>query len=324
MSEISHRFIETNGIRMHIAEAGQGPLVLLCHGFPEFWYSWRHQLTALAEAGFHVVAPDQRGYGQTESPESIEAYNIMQLTGDIIGLVNALKEEQAVIVGHDWGAQVASHCALFRPDLFSAVVLLSVPFLPRYEGDIPPTELMKQLFSDGVFYQVYFQEPGKAEADMELDVRKTMISTMYSSSGSAPPDKQWRYVIGKGRSFKQAFSLPDKLPDWLLEKDIEYITSEFERTGFRGGLNWYRNIDFNWAMTPFLEGAKLRQQALYIGGERDGVLRLYNSQVKSLEQNVPNLKRKIIVPHVGHWINQEQPQEINRLLIQFLTELNDG
>ncbi len=323
MNEISHRFIETNGIRMHIAEAGQGPLVLLCHGFPEFWYSWRHQLTALADAGFHAVAPDQRGYGQTESPEAVEAYNIMQLTGDIIGLVNTLEEEQAVIVGHDWGAQVASHCALFRQDMFSAVVLLSVPFLPRYPGNIPPTELMKQIYSDEVFYQVYYQEPGKAEADMEFDVRKSIMATMYSLSGSAPSDKQWRYVIDKGETFRQSYSLPGTLPDWLLEKDVDYLTSEFERTGFRGGLNWYRNIDFNWEMTPFLAGAKLSQPALYIGGERDGVLRIYRSQVGMLEQNVPNLQRKIIIPNMGHWINQECPLEINSLLIKFLKNLND-
>ncbi len=323
MHEISHRFIETNGIRMHIAEAGHGPLVLLCHGFPEFWHSWRYQLTALADAGFHAVAPDQRGYGQTEAPESIKSYNIMQLTGDIIGLVNALKEGQAVIVGHDWGVQVASHCALFRPELFAAVVLLSVPFLPRYPGDIPPIELMKQIYSDGVFYQVYFQEPGKAEADMEFDVRKTMMAMMYSLSGSAPPDKQWRYVIDEGQSFRKTSFLPDSIPEWLLEEEVDYITSEFERTGFCGGLNWYRNIDFNWEMTPFLTGAKLRQPALYIGGELDGVLRMYSSQVDALEQNVPNLRGKIIIPKVGHWINQESPQEINSLLIQFLTDLND-
>jgi len=324
MKDISTRYLEVNGIRMNIAEAGQGPLIVLCHGFPEFWYSWRHQLTALAEAGFHAVAPDQRGYGQTESPEPIEAYNIMQLTGDIIGLVQALGKERAVIVGHDWGAQIASHCALFRQDMFSAVALLSVPFLPRYQGSIPPTDLMKRIYKDGEFYQVYFQEPGKAEADLEFNVRKTVLSTLYSLSGAAPPDKQWRYVIEKGKTFGHSSSLPEKLPDWLLEKDVDFMTAEFERTGFRGGLNWYRNIDFNWAMTPFLAGAKLRQPVLYIGGAQDGVLQIYCSQVDELERNVMNLHGKIILPEVGHWINQERPQEVNNLLIQFLSDINNG
>ncbi len=323
MNDISHRYLETNGIRMHIAEAGKGPLVLLCHGFPEGWYSWRHQLTALAEAGFHAVAPDQRGYGKTDAPESIKAYNIMHLTGDIIGLVHALEEERAAIVGHDWGAQVASHCALFRPELFSAVALLSVPFLPRHQGKMPPTSLMKKAYSEGEFYQVYFQEPGKAEADLEFDVHKTMTTILYSLSGSAPPQKQWKYVIEKGKAFGHASLLPKKLPDWLQEKDINYMVAEFERTGFRGGLNWYRNIDFNWEMTPFLAGAKPRQPALYIGGKQDGVLRIYRSQVDALEQNVPNLRNKIILPHVGHWINQERPQEVNNLLLRFLTDLRN-
>ncbi len=162
MTSVTHRFVETNSIKMHIAEQGQGPLVILCHGFPECWYSWRHQLSALAEAGFHAVAPDQRGYGQTDQPEAIEAYNIFQLVGDIVGLVNALGEEQAFIVGHDWGAVVAWHCALLRPDIFSAITLLSVPYKPRSWEDMQPTEAMKLMAGEQEFYQLYFQEPGKA------------------------------------------------------------------------------------------------------------------------------------------------------------------
>jgi pimeloyl-ACP methyl ester carboxylesterase len=174
MVEVTHRKIETNGIQMHIAEAGEGPLVLMCHGFPELWYTWRHQLTALAEAGFHAVAPDQRGYGQTDRPEPISAYNIFQLTGDIIGLVNALGESRASIIGHDWGSVVTQYCALFRPDIFKAVVLLSVPYLTRVRGTTPPIAIMKKMYGENIFYQVYFQEPGKAEADLERDARRSM------------------------------------------------------------------------------------------------------------------------------------------------------
>ncbi len=322
MEKITHRFVETNGIRMHIAERGKGPLVVLTHGFPELWYSWRYQMVALAKAGFHAVAPDQRGYGQTDRPDPIEAYDIFQLTGDIVGLVNALGEDRAAIIGHDWGSVVAYHCALFRPDLFPAVALLSVPFLPRVGGKIPPTEIMKKIYGEEVFYQVYFQEPGKAEADMEADIRKTMLSTLFSLSGSAPPEKRWRYVYRKSEKLLDTYFLPEKPPPWLTEKDISYFVHEFQRTGFRGGLNWYRNIDRGWASTPFLEGAKLLQPCLFIAGELDPVIRMYRKPLESLEMSVPNLKGKTILPGAGHWVNQERPEEVNHLLVQFLKSLS--
>lgn len=227
---------------------------------------------ALGEAGFHAVAPDQRGFGQTDRPEAIEAYNILQLTGDIVGLVNALGEPQAVIVGHDWGSVVAAHCALLRPDIFHAVVLLSVPFLPPFGGKTHPTEIMKKMYGDEVFYQVYFQEPGKAEAEMEVDVHGFMRMALYSHSGSPPPEKRWRFTYGKGEKFVRHISMPEKLPAWLTEEDVEYFAGEYARTGFTCGLNWYRNIDRNWELTPFLDGAKLRQPALFVAGEVDGVL----------------------------------------------------
>jgi pimeloyl-ACP methyl ester carboxylesterase len=322
MEQITHRFIETNGIRMHIAERGKGPLVVFTHGFPELWYSWRYQLVALARTGFHAVAPDQRGYGQTDRPEPIAAYDIFQLTGDIVGLVNALGEDRAVIIGHDWGSVVAYHCALFRPDLFPAVALLSVPFLPRVGGKIPPTEIMKKIYGEEIFYQVYFQEPGKAEADMEDDIRRTMLSTLFSLSGSASPEKRWRYVYHKSERLLDTYLLPEKPPEWLAEKDITYFVHEFQRTGFRGGLNWYRNMDRNWALTPFLEGAKLRQPTLFLAGDLDPVIRMYRKPVESLEMSVPHLKGKVILPGVGHWVNQERPEEVNRLLVEFLKSLS--
>src|SRR6478609_11368458 len=173
---IRHRFVDTNGIRMHLAEAGSGPLVVLLHGFPESWYSWRHQLTALADAGFHVIAPDQRGYGQTERPEPIDAYTMLHLTGDVVGLLNALNEQQAVVVGHDWGAPVAWHTALFRPDRVRGVGGLSVPFRPR--GNRAPLSVLREARGEN-FYQIYFQKPGVAEADLQRDVRATIRMTLY-------------------------------------------------------------------------------------------------------------------------------------------------
>jgi pimeloyl-ACP methyl ester carboxylesterase len=186
MTAITHRFIETNGIRMHIAEAGQGPLVLLLHGFPESWYSWRHQLTALAQAGYHAVAPDQRGYGQTDRPAEIDKYTQLHLVGDIIDLVDALQEEQAVVVGHDWGGPIAWDVTLMRPDRIRGVVGLSVPYIPR--GPVSILTAMRSLLGEG-FYMAYFQQPGVAEAEFERDVRTTMRMCLYSVSGDAPADR---------------------------------------------------------------------------------------------------------------------------------------
>jgi len=319
MTTINHRFINTNGINMHIAEQGQGPLVLLCHGFPELWYSWRHQLPALAAAGYHVVAPDQRGYGQSDRPDAIEAYNLFQLTGDMVGLVTALGEEQAVIIGHDWGAPVAWFCALLRPDIFQALGLLSVPYRPR--TDIPPTETMKLIAGEQQFYQQYFQEPGKAEAEFEADVRTSMLKFLYSASGDAPPEKRWRFVFGKAERCLDSATVPATLPSWLTAQDLAMFTQEFERTGFRGGLNWYRNSDRNWELTPFLRGAKLRQPSLFVAGEEDVLITIARQAFDNLENAMPNLRKKVLLPGAGHWIQQERPTEVNKLLIGFLAGL---
>jgi pimeloyl-ACP methyl ester carboxylesterase len=321
MEEIAHRFLETNGIRTHIAECGKGPLVILCHGFPELWYSWRHQMLALGQAGFHAVVPDQRGYGRSDQPEAIDAYHILNLVGDIVCLVKALGEEKGFIVGHDWGANVAWHCALLRPDLFPAVVALSVPFLPRLRGKIPPTEMMRKMSGEQVFYQVYFQELGRAEAAMEVDARRTLAMTLYSLSGDPPPEKRWRFMLDKSEEALDTSSMPEALPSWLAEKDVDYFAGEFQRTGFRGGLNWYRNIDRNWELTAFLEGAKIHTPALFVAGEVDPVIKIYQKAYEVLERNVLRLKEKILIPGVGHWVNQERPAEVNQLILEFLKSL---
>ena len=307
MDKIAHRFVETNGIRMHIAEQGEGPLVILCHGFPESWYSWRHQLPALADAGYHAVAPDQRGYGQTDRPEPIEAYHILELTGDMVGLVRALGEQQATIVGHDWGAPVAWHCGLLRADLFRAVGLLSVPYLPRPWEDFRPTEVMRAMVGEKEFYMLYFQSPGKAEAELEADVWKTMRMLLYSASGDAPPKERWRAIFSKSERLLDTCAMPDSLPSWLAEQDIEFFAKQFEGSGFRGPLNWYRNIDRNWELTPFLRDARLRQPTLFIAGEEDGVITLYRQAFDTMEQAVPNLRKKALLPGAGHWVQQESP-----------------
>src|SRR4029077_630299 len=235
MTELNHRTIETNGIRMHVAEEGAGPLIVLCHGFPESWYSWRHQLRALAEAGFHVVAPDMRGYGQTDRPEEIERYTLLNLVGDMVGLLDAFGAESAVIAGHDWGAPVAWHSALLRPDRFRGVIGLSVPFRPRVP--VRPTSAMPQS-DDALFYQLYFQTPGVAEAEFGRDIRLTIRSVLCSLSGDAPRRK----VSGAGTDaigmvsrqggFLASLATPTSLPRWLTEADVAFYTGEFARTGF--------------------------------------------------------------------------------------------
>ena len=319
--KMKHRTIETNGIKMQFAEEGDGPLVVLCHGFPELAYSWRHQLKALAEAGYHAVAPDQRGYGRTDGPKAIEDYHPLKLTGDVVGLVEALGEQRAVIVGHDWGAPVAWLCALLRPDIFSGIVLLSVPYWQRSSASPRPTEQMKQLAGEGHFYQLYFQEPGRAEAELEADVRKSMSMLLYSASGDALPHERWRFLFNKSETLLDTGVVPKHLPAWLTKADLDFMVSEFERTGFRGGLNWYRNIDALWESTPFLNGAKIRQPSLFIAGEADAVIAMYRREFDSLEEAMPGLQRKVLLPNAGHWIQQERPAEVNELILQFLKGL---
>lgn len=313
-----HHFVETNGIRMHYVEMGQGPLVVLCHGFPESWYSWRHQITALADAGYRVVAPDQRGYGQTEQPQAIAAYDIFQLVGDIVGLVHALGEERA----HDWGAPVAWHCALLRPDMFHALALMSVPYAPRMWGDIRPTEALALAAGEGQHYITYFQEPGKAEAKLETDVRKTMLSTLYSLSGDPAPEDRWHFIFSKSETLLDAVVLPENLPAWLEATDLDYFVQEYEASGFRGGLNWYRNLDRNWEMTSFLSSAPILQPTLFIAGETDAVIVMYQEALQALELTVPNLRKKVVIPEAGHWIQQERPEAVNKLLLDFFAQLN--
>lgn len=316
MSEPQHKFATTNGIRMHYAEQGAGPLIVLCHGWPESWYSWRHQIVALAAAGFRVVAPDQRGYGRTDRPDPIDAYNIFSLTGDIVGLVHALGESNAIIVGHDWGAPVAWHCALLRPDIFRAVALLSVPFLPR--GSVRPTDAMKALEGENNwFYQHYFQEPGRVEKELDEDPRRSMAMMLYSASGDAPPAERWNFLFPRSCKFLESGTVPGRLPGWLTQEDLDFYAAEYATSGFRGGINWYRNIDRNWELTGFLDGLKLTQPSVFAAGEHDVVLAMYPDAAKVVDLSMPNCRKNLIIPGAGHWLQQERPSEINNLLVEF-------
>jgi pimeloyl-ACP methyl ester carboxylesterase len=322
MAEINHRFIETNGIRMHIAECGSGPAVVMCHGFPESWYSWRHQLPALAEAGFRAIAPDMRGYGQTSRPEQIDQYTLLHLTGDMVGLLDGLGIDHAAIVGHDWGAPVAWHAALLRPDRFPRVIGLSVPFIPR--GSSRPTSVMPQN-DDALFYQLYFQTPGVAEAELEKDVRQTMRTVLFSASGDAPRRSSGTGLgvgmVPRKGGFLSNLMNPESLPAWLGENDLNYFVTEFTRTGFRGGLNWYRNIDRNWELLAPMSGTRVNVPALYIAGDRDLVVAFpgMNQLIPNLSRFVPQLRQTIMLANCGHWTQQERPEEVNRAMIEFLS-----
>jgi pimeloyl-ACP methyl ester carboxylesterase len=325
-TEVTHRTVETNGIRMHLAEAGAGRLVVLCHGFPESWYSWRHQLAALGEAGFHAVAPDMRGYGQTDRPEAIDQYTLFHMIGDMVGLLDALGADQAVIAGHDWGAPVAWHAALLRPDRFRGVIGLSSPYRPR--GSVRPTTVMPQT-DDAVFYQLYFQIPGVAEAELERDVRHAIRSMFCSISGDAPPREGSVTAAGavgmvrRQGGFLTRMANPATLPPWLTEADVDFYAAEFARTGFAGGLNWYRNIDRNWELLAPFAGARVMVPALYIAGDRDPVVAFpgMDRLIPNLADYVPQLRGTIMLPGCGHWTQQERAAEVNGAIIDFLRRL---
>ena len=322
---ITHRVVEANGIHLHIAEQGEGPLVVLCHGFPESWYSWRHQLAALSAAGFRAVAPDMRGYGRSDRPDAIEQYTLLHLVGDMVGLVDALGVDLAVIAGHDWGAPVAWHAALLRPDRFRAVIGLSVPFIRR--GLVPPTSRMPRS-DDATFYQLYFQKPGVAEAELERDVRTSIAKLLFSASGDVPrrgtggSGGQVGMVPHQG-GFLSRMASPSVLPAWLTEADLDFYAGEFARTDFRGGLNWYRNIDRNWELLAPFAGAKISVPALYIAGDRDLVVAFRNMDktIGNLADQAPRLRGTIMLPGCGHWTQQERAAEVNTAIIDFLRQL---
>jgi pimeloyl-ACP methyl ester carboxylesterase len=320
MNDLQHRDVTANGIRVHFVEQGTGPLVLLCHGFPEGWYSWRGQLPALAAAGYRTVAPDMRGYGRTEAPPEISTYTILDIVGDMVGLVAELGAKQAVIVGHDWGAAIAWHAALFRPDVFPAVAALSVPF--RQRGPAPPLHMLRKA-GQLTHYWFHLQEPGVAEAEFERDTRAALRRILFSISGDAPPETR-RLTLQPGKGWLANTIDPDHLPAWFTDADLDHMSEEFLRSGFRGGLNWYRNIDRNWELTAPWAGASIHQPALFIAGSEDPVIALGSgaAAVRAMPDTVPGLTRQLLIDGAGHFIQQERPQLVNEALVGFLEGLS--
>ena len=287
----------TNGVELHVLERGRGPLVVLCHGFPELGYSWRHQVGPLADAGYRVVVPDMRGYGRSSAPPDVEAYDIVSLCGDMCGLLDALGEERAVFVGHDWGAQVVWWLAVLHPERVRAVAALSVPFVPR--APAAPIPIMRENLGED-FYIVWFQQPGVADAALARDVRRTLTSSRQWTAQWAEEDPQ----------------RPPRRPAWLSEQELGVYVEAFERTGFTGGLNWYRNIDRNWELTEAVAERRVQQPAMFLTGELDTVRSFMPAE--AMRGWVTDMREEVIVPGAGHWVQQQEPQAVNATLLRFL------
>jgi pimeloyl-ACP methyl ester carboxylesterase len=313
-----HRVVAANGIRIHLVEEGEGPLVLLVHGFPESWYSWRHQLPALAGAGFRAVAIDVRGYGRSSKPTAIEAYRMLAHVADNLGVVRALGAEQAVIVGHDWGSPIAANSALLRPDVFRAVALLSVPFATG--SPTRPTEAFARMGGAEEFYINYFQQAGRAEAEIEADVRSWLRGFYLAGSGDAPfpPPNGSIATVAPGGTLRDRFVETEELPPWITETDVDTYAAEFEHSGFTGPLNRYRNVDRDWEDLAVWANRPITVPSLFIGGDRDGPTVWGAGSIKRFPQSLPALRGSHILPGCGHWVQQEQASVVNDLLVEFV------
>jgi pimeloyl-ACP methyl ester carboxylesterase len=296
---VSERTVAVNGIDLHVLDEGEGPLLVLCHGFPELAFSWRHQVPALVEAGYRVLAPDMRGFGQSSAPAAIEAYDVMELCGDMCGLLDSVGEESAVFIGHDWGGSLVWQLAAIHPERVRALAGLSVPFVPR--APAAPIPIMRRHLGED-FYIVWFQQPGVADEALASDVRRTLTTS-----------RQWTadWALEDGASTRRA--------EWLSEEELQVYVDAFERTGFTGGLNWYRNIDRNWELTEPYAERRVEQPAMFLTGELDPVRRFMPAE--AMNGWVTDLREQIVVPGAGHWVQQQAPDEVNAALLAFLAGL---
>jgi pimeloyl-ACP methyl ester carboxylesterase len=312
MSAFTTTTVRTNGITMALRDEGEGPAVVLCHGFPELAYSWRHQVPAIAAAGFRAIAPDQRGYGATERPPEVEAYDIHHLTGDLVGMLDALGIERAVFVGHDWGGLVAWMMPLLHPGRTAGVIGVNTPYLPRLYA--APIAVFRQAFGDD-HYIVHFQRPGVADAALARDPSKVFTQLMRRGVPLAEVDAR---IAAAGRTVNlvEAIYEAEPLGDPLLtDMELQVYIDTFAHTGFTGGLNWYRNMDRNWETTPELDGARIPVPSLMVTAEWDAALR--PALAEPMPAYVPDLEVHMI-PECGHWTQQEKPAELNAIMLGWL------
>ncbi|MDP6567254.1 MAG: alpha/beta hydrolase [Alphaproteobacteria bacterium] len=320
MSQQDFQMIETNGIRLRVAVAGRGPLVVLIHGWPESWYSWRHQIAALAAAGYRVATPDVRGYGGSDRPAAIEAYDMASMTADIAGLIGALGEDRAALIGHDWGAPIAWNTALLHADRVRAVAGLSVPYTGP--GPAPFIDVARQVYKDKFFYQIYFQEPGLAEAELEADVRDSLRKIYYWISGEGLRAQPPRAKPADAKLL-DGLGDPGEFPAWMGPADLDYYVAQFEESGFRGPLNRYRNWHRDFALLSPLAAQRIQQPAAFIAGTLEPVLNFVPGVdlVATMREKLADLRFVEMIEGAGHWVQQERPEEVNQALLRFLAEV---
>jgi pimeloyl-ACP methyl ester carboxylesterase len=315
---ITQRIARVNGIELVVHECGSGKPLVLCHGFPESAYSWRHQMEPLAAAGYHVMAPDQRGYAHSSTPPNIDDYGIGQLTDDLLAMLDERGYDKATFVGHDWGAFIVWQMAQLHPERVAAVVGVSVPFSI---WPMQPIPLLKQLMGDKFFYMLYFQQVGPAEVELEADTRATITKLLWSASGGAYESLEGRepFTDGEGIGFlTQMDDMPAELPSWITQADIDHYVAEFEHSGFFGPVSYYRNLDANWLATKDLPPSRLTMPSAFIGGSKDFVVTRSQAMVDAMPSTLPDYRGTFLIEGAGHWTQQEKPEEFNRVLIDLL------
>ncbi|CAH9079130.1 unnamed protein product [Cuscuta europaea] len=314
MENIEHKQLRVNGINMHVAEIGQGPAILFLHGFPELWYTWRHQLLSLSAKGYRAIAPDLRGYGDTDAPSSASSYTVFHIVGDLVALLDSLGLEKVFLVGHDWGANMAWHFCLLRPDRIKAVVNLSVAFSPRNPQG-KPVETMRLKFGDD-YYICRFQEPGEAEEEFVRAGTDRIIRKFFSNRDPS------LLLVPKSIGFGGPLDEPIQMPSWLSEGDVDYYVSKFDLTGFTGGLNYYRALDLNWELMAPWTGVQIKVPVKFVVGDLDVT---YNTPgVKDyihdggFKRDVPFLQEVVIMKGVAHFCNEEKPEDISLHIYDFI------
>jgi epoxide hydrolase A/B len=312
--------VENGPITLNVAVAGQGPLILCVHGWPELAYSWRHQLEHFAARGYRVAALDVRGYGGSSKPHEVADYSLRELASDVVAVVDQLGQGNAIVFGHDWGAPISWTTALLHPDKVSAVALLSVPYIPL--GGMSFIDMMRALYEDRFFYQVYFQREGAAEAELEADLRTSLRKVYFAWSGSAPTG-MWEARKPVDAGLLDGLVDPQPFPAWMTERDLDVYVEAFQAGGFRGPLNRYRAQNLDFAELREIVGKPLPQPSCFVGGERDMARALIPGMDLYADPGVgcTDFRGSTILPGIGHWVQQEAPGETNAALERFLSTL---